>query len=165
MKTLLTAGLMLVLSTAFGLAGDNPFLGTWKLKSFVWVVTDTNERVNAMGDHPTGYLGYSADGRMYAIIAANGRVKPSGFTPSNEQRAELERTFLSYAGTYTYESDRLIHHIDISWNETWTGVDQVRFFNLDGNTLTLKTPPIKGAADGRDASGIVVWERLKAATP
>ena len=28
----------------------------------------------------------------------------------------------SYAGTYTIEGDKVSHHVDISWIESWTGV-------------------------------------------
>ena len=58
--------LMLLLSPTIALAGENPVLSTWKLKSFVREVTATGEKINQLGEHPDGYLGYSADGRMYA---------------------------------------------------------------------------------------------------
>ena len=38
-------GLMLALFPAIALAGENPVLGTWKLKSFVREVTATGERI------------------------------------------------------------------------------------------------------------------------
>jgi Lipocalin-like domain len=62
------------LSSTIALAGENPLLGTWKLKSWVREVTATGEEFNQMGEHPNGYLSYSADGRMYAIITAD-RIK------------------------------------------------------------------------------------------
>lgn len=49
------------------LAAENAILGTWKLQSLVYEATATGERSSPYGDHPDGYLGYSADGRMYAI--------------------------------------------------------------------------------------------------
>jgi hypothetical protein len=54
----------LILSTTLALGGDNPLLGTWKLKSFVREVAATGERYNERGEHPNGYLSYSPDGRM-----------------------------------------------------------------------------------------------------
>src|SRR6516225_9963767 len=70
MRAALT-GLMLLLSPTFTLADENPLLGTWKMKSFVREVTATGEKYNQLGEHPTGYLSYSADGRMYAIATAD----------------------------------------------------------------------------------------------
>jgi hypothetical protein len=43
----------------------NPLLGTWKLQSYV-VTTAARERLTPYGESPTGYLSYTADGRMYA---------------------------------------------------------------------------------------------------
>ena len=156
--------LMLILSPAIALAGENPVLGTWKLKSFVREVTATGEKINQYGEHPSGYLGYSADGRMYAVITADNRIKPSDVNLTDEQRVKLHQTLQAYAGTYTVQADRVIHHVDISWNEAWTGTDQVRFFKLDGNILTITTAPNKSPLDGREGRGVLVWEKVKAPT-
>jgi Lipocalin-like domain len=48
-------------------AAENPILGTWKLQSLVFEAIATGQRSSPFGDHPVGYLSYSADGRMYAI--------------------------------------------------------------------------------------------------
>ena len=156
--------LMLPLSPTVALAGENPVLGTWKLKSFVREVTATGEKINQYGEHPSGYLGYSADGRMNAVITADNRIKPSDVNLTDEQRVKLHQTLQAYAGTYTVQADRVIHHVDISWNEAWTGTDQVRFFKLDGNILTITTAPNKSPLDGREGRGVLVWEKVKAPT-
>ena len=156
--------LMLLLSPTVALTGENPVLGTWKLKSFVREVTATGEKINQYGEHPSGYLGYSADGRMYAVITADNRIKPSDVNLTDEQRVNLHQTLQAYAGTYTVQADRVIHHVDISWNEAWTGTDQVRFFKLDGNILTITTAPNKSPLDGREGRGVLVWEKVKAPT-
>ena len=44
------------------------------------------------------------------------------------RRVKLYQTMTACAGTYTLERDRVTHHVDISWNENWTGTDVVRFF-------------------------------------
>ena len=156
--------LMLLLSPTIALAGENLVLGTWKLKSFVREVTATGEKINQYGEHPSGYLGYSADGRMNAVITADNRIKPSDVNLTDEQRVKLHQTLQAYAGTYTVQADRVIHHVDISWNEAWTGTDQVRFFKLDGNILTITTAPNKSPLDGREGRGVLVWEKVKAPT-
>ena len=97
MRAAFTA-LMLLLSLTIATAGENPLLGTWKLKSQVWTVTATGEKVHQMGEHPNGYLGYSADGRMYAIITAENRVKPDAANPTDEQRVKLHRTMMRMEG-------------------------------------------------------------------
>jgi lipocalin-like protein len=48
----------------------------------------------------------------------------------------------------------VIHHVDISWNQSWTGTDLVRFYKLDSNTLTITTAPAKNAFDGEEGQFI-----------
>jgi Lipocalin-like domain len=146
------------------LAGENPVVGTWKLKSFVREVTATGEKFDQMGEHPKGYLSYSADGRMYVIVTAENRIKPLTANPTDEQRAKLHQTMFAYAGTYMMESEKVVHPVDISWNEAWTGTDQVRFFKLDGNILTITAAPNKSPIDGREGHTVLVWEKVKAPT-
>jgi hypothetical protein len=47
-------------------------------------------------------------------------------------------------------------------DEAARGTDQVRFYRLDRNVLTLKSTPIKSPVDGREGVGVVVWERVEA---
>jgi hypothetical protein len=56
---------------------------------------------------------------------------------------------VAYSGRYTIEGDKVVHHVDISWNESWTGTDQVRFLNLEGDKLTVTAPV--DAVSGLDA--------------
>ena len=58
----------------------------------------------------------------------------------------------AYAGTYTADGEKVVHHVDISWNQSWTGTDLVRFYKLDGNTLTITTARAQSAFDGEEAS-------------
>jgi hypothetical protein len=68
------------------LAAENPILGTWKLQSLVYETTATGQRSRPLGDHPDGYLGYSRDGRMYAILVAEDR--PEVRTRPSDRRGE-----------------------------------------------------------------------------
>jgi hypothetical protein len=143
------------------LAGDNALLGTWRLKSFVRQNIATGERRPALGEHPDGYLGYGPDGRMYALFVAGGRVVPTGDQPTDEERAQLHKSMIAYGGTYAIAGDRVDHHIDIAWNNARLGSDQVRFFRLDGDRLTLTTERNKSPIDGSEGFGVLEFERLK----
>ena len=146
-------------SAAF--AADNPLLGTWKLTSFVRQDVATGERRPALGDPPEGYLGYAPDGRMYALFVAGGRVAPAGDQPTDAERVQLHKSMLAYAGTYTIAGDRVVHHIDIAWNNARIGSDQVRFFKLDGDRLTLTTERNKSPIDGSEGFGVLEFERVR----
>jgi len=137
---------------------DDPLLGTWRLKSYV-VTTAAGEQSTPYGESPKGYLSYSADGRMQVIGAANGRRVPAGASPPDNERVALYDTMFAYAGTYSVEGDKIIHHVDISWNETWTGTHQIRLFEVNGNILTLTTR-IADPVSGMETHYAVVWEKV-----
>jgi hypothetical protein len=142
-KIYAVVALAFVVIPTSGSADDNPIVGTWKLKTFVREVTGTGERYNQLGEHPEGFLGYSSDGRMYAILVAGDRIKPKEEAPTDEKRVKLHKSMIAYGGTYTLEAGKVVHHVDISWNGARTGSDQVRFYTLEGNTLTIKRHPTK----------------------
>jgi hypothetical protein len=151
------AGLTLLLFSIAGLADGNPLLGTWKLKSFV-TTTTTGEKSSPFGEHPNGYLSYSADGRMHAIGTADGRIVPREVVPTDEERLMLHKTMFAYAGTYSVETDRVIHHVDISWNQFGNGTDQVH--KVTGKTLTITTSRAKSPYDGREGVSVLIWEKV-----
>jgi len=152
--------LLLILPVTAMRSAENPLVGTWKLKSYVREVAATGERYNERGEHPNGYLSYSADGRMYAIITWENRITPREVVPTDEERIKLFSTMIPYAGTYTFDAEKVVHHVDISWNQNWTGTDQVRFYKLDGNTLTITSALSRNFTDGREGRSILVWEKL-----
>jgi hypothetical protein len=63
-----------------------------------------------------------------------------------------------------WKAKTLTHHVDISWNQAWNGTDQIRFYKLKGNTLTIKSAPAKSPHDGREGQSVLVWEKVKAPT-
>ena len=69
-------------------AAENPILDTWKLHSLVFEATGTGQRSSPFGDHPDGYLSYSADGRMYAIGVVEDRLKPRDLIPTDEEKVK-----------------------------------------------------------------------------
>jgi hypothetical protein len=163
LRSTVAAILAMALSWTFSaaLAGDNVLVGTWKLKSFIRQDVATGERRPALGEHPYGYLGYGLDGRMYAIFVAEGRVVPAGDQLTDAERVQLHRSMIAYAGTYTIAGDRVVHHIDIAWNNARLGSDQVRFFKLVGDRLSLTTERNKSPIDGSEGFGVLEFERLK----
>ena len=65
---------------------------------------------------------------------------PAGGKATPAEAEALYRSMLSYAGPYTFEGDVVTHHVDISWNESFTGSKQTRHFKFDGDRLILSTP-------------------------
>ena len=138
-------------------------VGTWTLVSAT-ETTEKSERSDAFGRDPIGFLTYTADGRMMGIISYARRKPlsvPDSVAAPAEERAEAFATFGAYAGTYTLETDRVIHHVDAAWLENWVGTDQIRILaKLQDDQLILRTNPY--LSRGRTVTAELVWQRWKA---
>jgi hypothetical protein len=137
-------------------------LGTWKLVSYVREVFGSDERFNQFGENPAGYLGYSADGRMYAIFVRQDRITPGDVVPTDEEGVKLLGTMVAYAGKFTLDGEKVVHHIDVSWNQAWTGTDQVRYYDLSGGMLTITTAAYRSYQDGRQGRSVLIWKKVDA---
>jgi hypothetical protein len=69
--------------------------------------------------------------------------------------------YIAYYGTYTLDLSRgvVTHHVQGALFPNWVGGDQVRHFRLDGDRLTITTPPIRIA--GEESTTALVWERAR----
>jgi hypothetical protein len=135
-------------------------LGTWKMVS--WSVEDllAEERREPLGPEPCGYIAYTPDGRVTVLVVASQRARPAGLIPTNEEKIALYDSMFAYAGTFTFDGTKVVHHIDASWNETWRGTHQVRFCELQGRRLTYVSAPARSPMTGRDCVHTVVFERV-----
>ncbi|MGF7129536.1 hypothetical protein P3T40_001003 [Paraburkholderia sp. EB58] len=138
-----------------------PLLGTWKLQSFTDEDVATGQKADLFGAHPSGYLHYGPDGRMYAILLKEGRKAPDTLIPTDAERVDLYSGLIAYAGTYSIEGDLISHHIDASWNQLWTGTTQVRQIRIDGNSLYIKTLPARNPLTGKESSAVLVWIKVE----
>ena len=134
-------------------------LGTWSLKSHV-VTTAAGVRSTPYGTQPAGLLSYSADGHMQVIGAAGGRTEPRDLRPPDNERLMLYDTMFAYAGTYTVGAGEVTHHVTISWNQAWTGTEQIRAFEVQGDTLTLTTR-IADPGGSSETLYTLMWERVR----
>ena len=167
MKPFLAVVALLVVVPAIGQQSGaaqttNTLVGTWRLIS----ATGKTERGQIIeepyGHNPTGFLMYTADGRMMVIITNGGR-KPFSISdrisaPANE-RAEAFATLVAYGGRYTITGDKVIHHLEISAVPNFLNTDNVRtIVKVEGKRLTLRTTPLfKG---GQRTVEDLVWERM-----
>ena len=120
---------------------------TWKLIAAVREEIPSGAKTDFLGSHPTGYINYAPDGRMMVLNVGNGRSKPAG---ANATPAEAEALFRSMT----------THHVDVSWNETWTGTKQKRIARFDGNRVYLSTTPSVDPLTGRMSTRTMTWEKV-----
>ena len=140
----------------------DPLIGTWRLLSYAREVLETGERFNQFGEEPVGYIGYAPDNRMYAIFTRKDRISPADAVPTDEEGLQLLGTMVAYAGTFSLDAEKVTHHIDTSWNQAWTGTDQVRYYSLNDDMLSITTAPYKSYYDGRMGKSILLWQKVKA---
>ena len=134
--------------------------GTWRL--IAASATSGGDRNDApYGPNPSGFITYTGDGRVMAIISHSGR-KPlaSGdrISASVDERAEAFATSFSYAGRYSLAGDRIIHRVEIASVQNWVDTDLVRLVRVQNNRITLTTPPI--SVGGQIRTTELVWERI-----
>ncbi len=158
---LVGVSLVLLTSTAV-VAGDEQLYGTWRLISFTRTILATGETTDIFGKSPHGFINYGRDGRMLVLFVSDKRPKPADLAKMTDQeRAELFKTMFAYGGTYTYDGKTIKHHIDVSWNQTWTGTEQIREVKFEGNRLILSTIPAPSAIDGKLVTAVLTWERVQ----
>jgi Lipocalin-like domain len=139
-------------------------IGTWKLAS-AQITTGTGEVRDSWGPNPVGFLTYTADGRVSAILTLGSRkpLSVSDFISAPEaERAEAFATMTAYAGRYIVAGDKVIHHVEAASMPNDVGADLERMIvGLDADRLVLRVakPYLRGGMTVRSQE--LVWERVK----
>lgn len=131
-------------------------LGTWHLVEWTATVDDTV--VSPFGGDVDGLLTYTADGWMWAALQRRGRALLDTGTlaaATGRQRAAAAAGYVSYAGRWTLDGDRVVHDVHLSLFPDWVGDHQIRMVTWEDADLVLSTPP------ERTAAGRVVVNRLR----
>jgi Lipocalin-like domain len=138
----------------------NPLVGTWRLVS--WVSRDADGQVShPFGRDPLGYLIYTADGYMSAILTPIDRLPFAAgdiLRGTGEEQARAAATCIAYAGRYEVQAGRVVHNVETSLFPNWVGGAQERRFEFDGDRLSLSTAPL--LQDGRERRALLVCERV-----
>jgi hypothetical protein len=139
----------------------NNIAGVWKLKKYTRRFLDTGEvRTDML---PQAYILYTPGGYMMSITVEENRKPPAGEVLTDEERVRLFKSIISaYSGSYTVEGDTVIHDVELSWNEAWTGTRQVRRFAVNGDELTIETTPRTAGTDTRQFINTLIWARTEA---
>ena len=128
---------LFVIAVPPGFADDRGrVVGIWKLVTYELEDQATGHKEPAMGQHPTGYAIFTAEGRVAFLLTGEGRKPPKTL----QDRAELLNTLVAYTGMYRLEGDKWITKVDVAWNPEWIGTEQTRSFRVDGERLQVVTP-------------------------
>jgi hypothetical protein len=145
------------LQPGFARADDTArqLVGSWKLSSWTIQIIG-GEVTEPFGPNPKGRAVFTPDEyAAFVIVAAN--RKPAA---NDADSAVLLKTLMAYTGKFTIDGDKFTTKVDISWNELLTGQDQVRFFKLEGDKLTIRTAEqVSAVFPGKKVIGTLDWER------
>jgi hypothetical protein len=138
----------------------NPLLGAWRLVS---CDTRADDGVidYPLGRDAVGLLIYTHDGHMSVSIA---RAMRQPFAAGDllggtgDEKASALDSYISYCGRYERRGESVVHHVEMSLFPNWTGRDQERRVELDGERLTLEAPPF--IIKGTEQRAFLVWERF-----
>src|SRR6266446_2951381 len=145
--------------TGFSVADDaaKQLAGTWKIVSLI-TSFDRGDTVEPFGPNPKGRLVLTPEGQWIIILTgANRRL-----AKSIDEKATLLDSMLAYSGKYIIDGNRMTIRVDMSSNEIYSGANQnqTRFFNIEGDKPTIRTPEIESAVrPGQKAVGTITFER------
>lgn len=153
--------LLLALFAASGALADNSkmILGVWKLMKHDTEFQEGSPPRKLFGQNPPGYLIFTPEGRMMAVLEAEGRQPAK----TDEDRANLLRSVAAYSGTYRLEQDKWITKVDVAWTPLLHNTEQLRYYKLDGDRLEVITPwaPDPRLPGQPVTRTILLWQRVK----
>ena len=143
------------------MTGDaRQLIGTWKQLSGMMVEEGGSEQKSNLSAAPNGYVNFSADGRLILLSTDSARRPPAGQVPTAAEAEALYRSMIAYAGTYKIEGNMVTYDLDVSWNQSWTGTKQVRFWQVDGDRLTVTTPKIVNPLTGKPSVFKLTFQKV-----
>ena len=136
--------------------------GVWRLVSSTFS-TSAGKVIYPLGENAEGLAIFTESGYLSAQLMRPGRP---GFAAGDQSAGTTEEVQAAVQGYGAYygqcdidtEQGTLTTLVQGSLFPNWVGSEQVRFYELDGNRLTLKTPPIPFGDDA--FTGELTWERL-----
>jgi len=156
----LCIGILIFLISSNAKAGNEELYGTYRLISTTAKTLETGQEEKYTDE--TGYITYGRDGRMFVLLVRGKRTKPESLEKmTDQQRVDLFRSVTAYSGPYTFDGKTVEHHVDISWNEVFTGMTLRREVKFDGDRVILTTPPSPRSSDGKMGIRTLIFERAK----
>lgn len=138
----------------------NPLIGSWRLVAMEHRYADGRVRY-PYGREAVGYILYTAEGRMSATIMGGARAPFGSEFRRGEgtgEKATAFESYLSYAGRYSFQRDRVIHHVETALIPDGVGTDLVRLAEFRDDQLILSTVPSTRGETTRTT--VIIWQRV-----
>ena len=99
---------------------------------------------------------------MVVFLQKKNPLMPSDTDFSDESRARIHREMIgAYAGRYSVNGNTVTHHIVAAWRPDWIGQDQVRYVDIQGSALTIKTAPLLSLLTGKQSVATLTFQRVE----
>ncbi|MNN23788.1 hypothetical protein D3C81_1371960 [compost metagenome] len=138
-------------------------IGTWILDTYTEFPVDGSDPVHPFGEHPEGFIIYTADGYMSAQLSMPNRPSFSSgdwFDATDAEYRAQGMSYISYSGPFNVDehSSELTHTITVSMFPNWVGQVQPRTVKLAGNMLELGNTS-EYRSRGRVVNAQIRWYR------
>jgi Lipocalin-like domain len=139
------------------------FVGTWQLLDS-YAEGAGGRAPFPLGAKVIGRINYDSAGNMAAQLMGEDRTPFASRDPREISDLEYRsafQTYTAYFGTYEIDAERgtVTHHVVGATVPNWPGNDQLRYYELQGDRLILRTPPMRGN-DGEKAVNTLVWQKV-----
>jgi hypothetical protein len=170
MKRILISALAPAAALAWLLASVQPLaaqdlakqiVGVWKYTSVISTEVATGVVTRPLGEKITGYIIYTAGGRVVFAATAENRKVPAAAPAIDAELAALFRTLISGSGTYKLEGTNMAVTYDSSSLPAWTGTTRKRKIEIVGNKLTITSAPEVNRRTGSEIVGTTILERVE----
>jgi Lipocalin-like domain len=118
---------------------QSQLVGTWRLMSAEDLDPATGKWIPyTFGNPPSGYFIYDATGHASIQIMTTPPVKiATPDSPTPVEALEIFNGYIAYYGTYTVDAENIHHQVEGAWDPSQVGSDQVRPYELCGDTLII----------------------------
>src|SRR5437879_7032976 len=121
-------------------AEERALVGSYGLLSFQDIADDGEIR-EPLGLNPVGFIVYSAERCISAVIMRAGRpnfVDGDILGGSDAERVAAFGSASAYAGRWAIEDGQVVHRLEATTFPNWTGTEQRRTYELVGDRLRLQ---------------------------
>jgi len=139
-----------------------PLIGTWSLVAW-YNQTSDGQKVYPLGRDASGYISYTSDGFVFVQVAAGERARYAVndlFQGTSAEDSAAMKSHISYAGTFAFEGDKVIHRVTQASFPNWIGSEQIRQVELKGDGLRLSAAGV--VIQGQVVTSYVDWTRATA---
>lgn len=138
------------------------FIGTWKLNSSE-MRSSSGEVFYPLGEDCQGLLIFDCGGNLSAHLMRPNRpdfVSGDIMRGTTEEVKAAYEGFVAFWGEYRVDEEKqmMIYTVEGSLFPNWIGHTNERYYDFDGEQLTLRTPPF--LITGKETVGVLVWDKV-----